>query len=305
MSPKVSVLSEMQCRLGEGLHWDSKRLVLWLVDIHGRRLLQFDPVTGVLHRRTLAEPTGWVLPIRNSEYLLIGLSSGIAAIEAVDRGRPIIWIDRTFPGERGLRLNDAKADKFGRIWAGCMSDEEDTPPVGSLARYSFDGTGWEYIDSGYSVPNGPAFSVDGTLMLQSDSSKGVVYRFDLNPETGDVLRRSVWKQFPPEAGYPDGMTFDAEDCVWIAHWGIGQVRRYEPSGRLDLVVSFPTLNVTNVCFGGATLDRLFVSSARHGLEKPDSLAGSLFEVTNHGVCGSRQWDVSEVGGWRNAPIRIP
>lgn len=276
-----------------------------MVDILGQHLLQFDPITGVLHRRAVSEPIGWVLPIRNSEYLLIGLSSGIAAIEAVDRGKPILWIDRTFPGEIDLRLNDAKADKFGRIWAGSMSQGEDTPPVGLLARYSFDDARWEFIDAGYSVPNGPAFNVDGSLMLQSDSSRGVVYRFDLDPETGDVLRRSVWKQFPPEAGYPDGMTFDAEDCVWIAHWGIGQVIRYELSGRLDLVVELPTLNVTNVCFGGATLDRLFVSSARHGLKKPDPLAGSLFEVTNHGVRGVRQWDAPEETSWMKRLVRTP
>lgn len=304
MSPTVSVVSETQCRLGEGLHWDTTRMVLWMVDILGQNLLQFDPANGVLHRRALVEPTGWVLPIRNSEFLLIGLSSGIAAIEAVDRGRPIIWIDRTFPGEVGLRLNDAKADKFGRVWAGSMSKGDDTPPVGSLARYSFDGDGWKFIDTGYSVPNGPAFNVDGTLMLQSDSSRGVVYRFDLDPETGDVIGRSIWRQFPPEAGYPDGMTFDAEGCVWIAHWGIGQVCRYESSGRLDLVVKLPTLNVTNVCFGGATMDRLFVSSARHGLKEPDPLAGSLFEVTNHGVRGIRQWDVSEAENWTHPLIRI-
>jgi sugar lactone lactonase YvrE len=54
-------------------------------------------------------------------------------------------------------------------------------------------------------------------------------------------------------------------------------------------VLLPATNVTNVCFAGRALDRLFVSSARVGLTEEqlarEPLAGSLFEVTGHGTSG--------------------
>jgi sugar lactone lactonase YvrE len=90
-------------------------------------------------------------------------------------------------------------------------------------------------------------------------------------------------------GYPDGMCFDTEGCVWVAHWGAGCVSRFAPDATLLRRVSLPTSHITNVCFGGAGLDRLFVSSARAGLSEDqlcrEPLAGALFEVLEPGAIG--------------------
>jgi len=99
----------------------------------------------------------------------------------------------------------------------------------------------------------------------------------------------VWKTHSLEEGLPDGMTFDAEGFVWIAHWGIGEIRRYDPSGQLDMSVSIPTRLVTNVCFGGFDLERLFVTTASYRLENGmsalDDNSGRLFEIKGVGVKG--------------------
>lgn len=291
MSLGVSVCANLKCRLGEGLHWDGRREVLWLVDILSQELIRFNPVTGESDRRRMPEPIGWVLGVKDCEMLLVGLESGIALVESVSSGRSMEWVDRSFPGVPGLRLNDAKVDKFGRVWAGSTSLTNDRDPVGSLARYSFDGSGWEVVDAGYAVPNGPAFNADCSVMLHSDSTRRTVYRYDLDPVKGTILGRSVWRQFSPDTGLPDGMTFDEDGFIWIAHWGLGQVRRYDLDGEMHLAVVMPTPHVTNVCFGGPLMDRLFVTSARHGLTSPDPLAGALFEISDHGTRGLPQWEV--------------
>ena len=78
----------------------------------------------------------------------------------------------------------------------------------------------------------------------------------------------------PADGLPDGLTVDADGDVWLAVWGAGAVHRYDPDGTLTGVVSVPTPNVTSCCFGGAALDRLFITTAAS--EPDDGIGGSVF-----------------------------
>ena len=99
----------------------------------------------------------------------------------------------------------------------------------------------------------------------------------------------MWKELQGAEGYPDGMTFDAEGCLWLAHWGGACISRYSRDGALLRRVALPTSHITNVCFGGAALNRLFVTSARAGLSAEqlaaEPLAGAVFEVDPQGVTG--------------------
>jgi len=89
-------------------------------------------------------------------------------------------------------------------------------------------------------------------------------------------------------GFPDGSTVDADGCLWNAEWGGGRVVRYAPDGRVLRVLPLPASQVTCCTFGGARLDRLFVTTARTGLD-PSALAaephaGALFAF-DAGVSG--------------------
>ena len=100
----------------------------------------------------------------------------------------------------------------------------------------------------------------------------------------------MWRQFTEADGHPDGMCFDAEDCVWIAHWGAGMLCRYAPDGTRLRRFDLPVANVTNVCFFGDDLSRIAVTTARNppsAAAVAGSLEGALFEVVAPGVCGFR------------------
>jgi sugar lactone lactonase YvrE len=77
--------------------------------------------------------------------------------------------------------------------------------------------------------------------------------------------------------------------LWLAHWGGACISRYAPNGDLLRRVALPTSHITNVCFAGPGLDRLFVTSATAGLSDEQSaaqpLAGAVFEVDAQGVKG--------------------
>lgn len=112
-----------------------------------------------------------------------------------------------------------------------------------------------------------------------------VYDYDLDSGALSGERVFVTVEGP---GFPDGSTVDADGCLWNAEWGGGRVVRYAPDGRVIRVLPLPASQVTCCAFGGADLDRLYVTTARTGLD-PSALggephAGALF-VFGVGVSG--------------------
>lgn len=207
---------------------------------------------------------------------------GFIAVGADFAVTPIADPEPELPGNR---FNDGKIDPAGRLWAGTM-DRAEATASGSLYRLDTV-LGWERIDSDYRVTNGPAFSRDGRVMYHTDSALQTVYAFDCDA-LGHVGKRRVHLRFGEGDGYPDGMTVDAEDCLWIAFWDGWCVRRFAPSGEVIATIEVPVQRPTSVAFGGPALDRLFITSAARD-RSPAELelqpqAGGLF-VANAGVIG--------------------
>lgn len=289
LTPHVTVIQDIQCELGEGLHWDNNNHLLWLVDILKQQVISIDPQNWNVISRNVPQPVSWVITVNNSDLILVGLKSGIGVMDAKNHQISPTLIDTQFPGNSGLRMNDAKIDLHGQLWCGSMSDTHNSNQLGALARYAIESRTWEVIDNDYLIPNGPAFSPHQSFALHNDSAKHVTYRYDLHAVTGAVQGRRIWREYSKDEGLPDGMTFDAEGFVWIAHWGIGEVRRYDAEGKFDSALTLPALHVTNVCFGGSDLETLFVTSAGPSFGKADepnnSHAGRVFEITGLGVKG--------------------
>jgi sugar lactone lactonase YvrE len=177
----------------------------------------------------------------------------------------------------GNRFNDGKVDRQGAFWAGTMDDAEEAE-TGALYRLD-PSLRWTRVDGGYRITNGPAFSPDGAWLYHSDSARQRVYRFPLHGD-GSVGARETFLQFGAGEGHPDGMTVDAQGCLWIAFWDGWCLRRFDPGGETIGRIDLPVQRPTSCTFGGPDLDALFITSARIGLsaeqlaEQPH--AGDLF-----------------------------
>jgi D-xylonolactonase len=145
------------------------------------------------------------------------------------------------------RLNDAKVDNAGRIWAGTKNDR-DEHDSGALYRLDTN-LNWTRLDDGYGVPNGPTFSPDGSILYHADRARRVVYAFDLSAD-GRLTSKREFIRFENEWGYPDGMTTDREGGIWIAHWDGGRVSRFRPDGTLERSIHLPASNITSCAFAG-------------------------------------------------------
>jgi sugar lactone lactonase YvrE len=181
-----------------------------------------------------------------------------------------------------IRMNEGGCDPDGRFYIGTMAYDQ-TPGAGSLYMAG-PGGALSVVEPGATISNGFDFSPDGGLAYYADTTTGRVDVFDYDRAHGLTGRRP-FAVIDAADGGPDGLTVDAEGGVWVAVWGGGAVRRYSPEGRLDAVVRMPVSKVTAVAFGGDDLDRLFITTSTHGVDRaaePD--AGALF-TADPGVRG--------------------
>lgn len=133
------------------------------------------------------------------------------------------------------------------------------------------------------VSNGTGWSPDGRLVYYVDSPTRRIDVLDvLDGESQQALNRLPFAHIEPGAGFPDGLTVDADGCVWVALWDGAAVRRYTPDGRLDRTVELPVRRPTACVFGGPDLRDLYITTARTGLASPHPLAGSVLVVPDAG-----------------------
>ena len=281
MTEEPVCVADCKAVLGEGPLWVAREQALYWVDVKGRLVFRMSK-EGAL--------TSWDTPFRIGSLaprakggFVAGSERGLAFVD-LEQERFEPFADPE-PDRPGNRFNDGKTDRRGRFWAGTMDDAE-KQFSGALYRLDPD-LGWSRIDDGYKVTNGPAFSPDGRLIYHNDSARQTIYAFDLSDD-GDVSNKRVFARFGDGDGFPDGMTVDAEGCLWVAFWDGWCLRRFSPAGECIRTMRMPVQRPTSCAFGGADLDRLFVTSARIGLDEKSlamqPYAGGLF-VLEAGVSG--------------------
>jgi sugar lactone lactonase YvrE len=272
----VHCIADVHAVLGEGPVWVASEQALYWVDIKGRKIFRLGE-DGELSQWPTPFRVGSIAP-RASGGFIAGTDEGIAQLDLKSGKLDLLFNpEESLPGNR---FNDGKVDRSGRFWAGTMDDSE-RQASGTLYRFEPD-LSVSAVDGGYKVTNGPAFSPDGARMYHNDSARQLTYVFDLD-DAGNPANRRVFLEFGEGDGYPDGMTVDAEGCLWIAFWDGSVIRRYAPQGDLLETIGMPVTRPTSCTFGGPDLDRLYVTSASIGLDETalrmQPNAGGLFMVT--------------------------
>ena len=270
---QVRCIADVKAVLGEGPVWVEREQALYWIDIKGRKIFRLDE-SG--ERREWDTPTmiGSLAP-RAGGGFIAATERGFVAVE-LEAGtfEPLVDPEEDRPGNR---FNDGKTDRRGRFWAGTM-DKAEKEATGALYRLEPD-LSWSRVDDGYRVTNGPAFSPDGRLMYENDSALQVTYVFDLDDQ-GEASNRREFCRYGKDDGYPDGMAVDCDGCLWICFWDGWCIRRFSPSAERLRTIELPVQKPTAPAFGGPDLDRLYVTSARIGIDanslEMQPCAGGLF-----------------------------
>jgi sugar lactone lactonase YvrE len=256
---------------------------LYFVDIKGRELLRWNEnrVEGsVGERMPLVQETGAVA-LCHAGGLIAARRDGFARITLAPLQETPYAMPQTDPAEPvGNRFNDGKCDAAGRFWAASM-DDACRQPSGAIWSLAPDGRIRRHLD-GFIVGNGFGWSRDNCRMYFTDSENRRIMTYDFDLHSGEIGPGHCFAEVAPADGYPDGLTVDAEDHVWSAHWDGGRITRYRPDGSIERVVSMPVPRPTSLTFGGPGYRTLFITSARTGLtpEQLDAapLSGALFAL---------------------------
>lgn len=280
---EVEVALEAAATLGERPVWDARAGELVWVDILASAVHRFDPASGRDVASDVGRPVGAAVP-REGGGLVLAVEDGFAVTS--EDGGEVELIAPVGADDPSSRFNDGACDPEGRFWAGTMAYDE-SPGAGALYRLDPDHRVERLLD-GVTISNGIGWSPDGVTMYYIDSPTRGVDAFDYDASSGSIGGRRRVLDVPEAAGMPDGLAVDAEGGLWVVLNGGSAVHRYRPDGDLVAIVIVPTPNVTSCCFGGPTLEDLFVTSARDGLDEgqlaSEPLAGAVFRC-RPGVSG--------------------
>jgi sugar lactone lactonase YvrE len=278
----ADLLVDARSTLGEGPVWDDAAQCLWWVDILGRRVHRTDAASGRDEAIDVGQYVG-AIGLRAQGGLIAAVRDGFAQLDPSTGDLDLVadlQDDR-----RSLRMNDGKVDPGGRFWAGMMAQDH-RDGAGTLYRLDPDYRVTPVVNE-TSISNGLDWSPDRTTMYYIDSTPRTVDRFAYDIATGGLRDRETLIRIA-EPAVPDGMTVDADGCLWIALWNGWAVERYTPDGRLDRRIDVPAAQASSCAFGGPDLDLLFITTAQEGFPpggKPDQPhAGGLF-VCRPGVTG--------------------
>jgi sugar lactone lactonase YvrE len=117
--------------------------------------------------------------------------------------------------------------------------------------------------SGYTIPNGMAWSKDGASFFIADSGKRQIIRYAFDAEKGEIANPEVLVETSVAMGLPDGMCIDNQDNLWVAFWTGGCVAVFDShTGQMLKSISVPCMVPTSCCIGGANGSSLIVTSSR-------------------------------------------
>lgn len=272
------------CELGEGPFWHPERQQLFWFDITGHRLRSIeDGEPREWPMCECASAAGWI----DRDTLLIATETGLYRFDLASGDRSLVHALEADQPE--TRSNDGRTDPLGGFWIGTMGKRAE-PHAGAIYRY-YRGE-LRLLHPDITIPNSICFSPDGTTVYWTDTPTQVIHRQQLDAEGWPVTEPEVFADLRADGFRPDGSVTDAQGGLWSAQWGAGRVARYHPDGTFDRAIAVGGRHSSCPVFGGADLDRMFVTTACQGITSPDAAQGLLYEID------------PGLQGWPDTPVRM-
>ena len=254
------------CRWAEGPAWfPAGRYLVWS-DIPNDRMLRWDEPTGTVG--TFRQPAGYSNGNTvDAQGRLVSCEHGNRRVSRTEHDGTITVIADRYDGKRLNSPNDVAVHSDGSIWFTDPAYGIDSDYEGHRAESEIGGNHVYRVDPGsgevrivaddFDRPNGIAFSLDERQLYVTDTGSAKTRHmrvFDVGDDGtlsgGDVFATCTVGGF-------DGFRLDSDGRIWTSA-GDG-VHCYDRDGTLIGKVLLPE-GCANVAFGGAKLNRLFMTA---------------------------------------------
>jgi gluconolactonase len=156
--------------------------------------------------------------------------------------------------------NDLSFDPAGNLFFTDPWGSGPDAPIGNLFGYDWSAGQVHRLRTGLRFPNG--IVVRESRLYVAETITNRIWVWDVTGP-GQAANETLFCECPSQAGLewggPDGMCFDAEGNLYVAHIGSGAIVVYDPDGIERDRISTGGPTPTNVCFGGPNHDELFVT----------------------------------------------
>lgn len=249
----------MPAKLGESPSVDMVSESVWWVDVDGKKLFRTTCETGETVTWDTPEHPGFVV-VTAAGYPAIGMETGIFAFVAeTDRFEKLVGLEMP-----GCRFNDATVDSAGNLWASTMALDAQR---GRAAIHLVTGSNsLSTIMDGLTIPNGLAVDAARQRLYYSDSHKDVqsIWVLPTDDVPGVVGEAEIFATTMRLAGRPDGAALDADGNYWIAGVDGAEIYVFSPEGELLFAHPVPCPEPTKLCFAGADLRTVLLTSKGRG-----------------------------------------
>lgn len=188
--------------------------------------------------------------------------------------------------------NDIAHDGAGGFYFSSPYGSEKDPSVGKL--YHVDAAGQLTVAaSDLHYPNGVVLRADGKALMVGESFTSHILEFPVE-SPGKLGERRVFAEMPGAEAFdptdhlagplPDGMTFDTDGNLYVAHYGAGAVRVFDPSGALIRSIETGVLFTSNVAFTGPDRNQLYTTGSTGPTQQS---TGIVMRIDLPGVSGMK------------------
>ena len=265
----------------EGLAWpESPRWrddMLYVSDVHNFRLAKLAADGSV---ETLSKVEGRPAGMDFAADGRLLLATGIGRqLFSVDPASGAMEIRTSLPPAEKSYLNDLVVHPDGWAWFGDTGFRfgVDTPEESGCLWAYHPQKGLKQAAANIFFPNGLVVSPDGATLYVAETFGKRISAFDIGSD-GSLTNRRVHAQL---RGEPDGLSLDAEGCLWVPLLFLGEFVRIAPDGREIEVIAFPGMNAIACIGGGADRDTLFLCVCKADRSDPQRpvLNGEVYVAT--------------------------
>ena len=288
--------------------WHAAEQRLYWSDLAAGILYLLDPATGAVQKCLEdGRPIGGITVQADGSLLLFRDQANIVVWRD---GRIASTVIQSIADFRRTQFTGAVAAPCGRVFCATRSDLNHP---GRLLCLELSGR-LNTVSDVFGTPAGMGFSPDhlGFYLNDAHGTHLMTWRFSYDPASGTLSHRTPVRDsaLHNDPGAPTGLAIDAAGHLWIARWGGSAILHCDADGALVETMPLPIRKPTGLCFGGAQLDTLFLTSAGgHRRTIEGTHAGALAGIALPGVRGAppcfSRVQLVPAGELDGAPVEAP